>query len=140
MTTHEKTTILKTVTIFSDVPEEDLELLAAICESKDFDAHECVFEENDLGKSLYIIISGSCSISKGGTQLAVLKKLDVFGELAALDPERRSATVTALEPMKTFIIHQHALYEIMSRNTAVSKAVISVLCTRIRKIEKGIVD
>jgi len=64
---------------------------------------DTVIEEGGSGSRIYILLAGSVEISKGGEILASLKGHgDVFGELAALGDELRTATVRSLD--KTFLL------------------------------------
>lgn len=58
---------------------------------------DVIIEEGGSGSRIYILLAGSVEISKGGEALARLSGHgDIFGELAALGDELRSATVRAL--------------------------------------------
>ena len=52
----------------------------------------------------------------------------MFGELAALDPEPRAATVTAVEDCTLLRLGGESLYELMSGNKEVTRGIIQVLC------------
>ena len=66
--------------------------------------------------------------------LVELGPRDIFGEMAALDTEPRSATVTALEPTSLFRLEQEALYELMADRIEVVRGVIRILCSRLRRV------
>jgi CRP-like cAMP-binding protein len=132
MLTIEKVIILKSVSIFSRVPEETLVEVAAVAEEKEFLALAPIFSQGDLGTSLYVIVDGQVKIHQGDQQLAVLGARQVFGELAALDPEPRSASATALEETLVFEIDRDALYELLAEYVEVAQGIIQVLCQRLR--------
>ena len=52
----------------------------------------------------------------------------VFGELAALDPEPRAATVEAVEDCTLLRLDGESLYELMSGNKEVTRGIVQVLC------------
>ena len=71
--------------------------LATIVESEDFSEGEVIIREGDLGTSMYIVASGKVRLFTNDTELGTLGNRAVFGELAALDPEPRAASIEALE-------------------------------------------
>ena len=126
--TIEKALILKSVKIFSSVPEAQLADLATITDSVEFDAGELILRKGDLGNSMYIVATGKVRISDGNKELGLLDSRTVFGELAALDPEPRAANVEALEDCVLLRLDGDALYELMSGNREVTRGIIQVLC------------
>ncbi|ALG68128.1 cyclic nucleotide-binding domain-containing protein [Beggiatoa leptomitoformis] len=130
--TLEKVIILKTVNIFSEIPEEYLVELASSVEQIRVKADEIIFKKGDLGSSMYIIVAGKVRIHDGDKEITMLADREVFGELAALDPEPRSATVTALEDTTLFRVNESMLYELITERTEVARGIIRVLCQRLR--------
>lgn len=130
--TLEKVVILKSVSIFSDTPEELLAEVASILGEVEVGANETIIEKGEIGRSMYIIVDGSVRVHDGDRTIAELGPRDIFGELAALDPEPRSASVTSLAEARLFRLDQHALYELMAEHTEVAYSIIRILCRRLR--------
>ena len=130
--TIEKVLILKSVSIFSQIPEDSLVEVAAVLEEIEVKAGETIFKKGDIGTAMYIIIEGQVRVHDEDRVLDTLKEREVFGELAALDPVPRSATVTATEDTYLFRMYQGSLYELMSEYIDVAQGIIRVLCQRIR--------
>ena len=57
-----------------------------------------------------------------------LSSSTVFGELAALDPEPRAATVEAIENCTLLRLDGQDLYELMASNKEVTRGIVRVLC------------
>lgn len=130
--TVEKVLALKGVDLFSALAEQDLVEVAYIAEEVDADAGDRVIAQGEMGTSLYVIVSGSVRVHRGEYEIVRLGQRDVFGELATLDPEPRSADVTALEDCLFLRIEGTALYDLMAEHPAVTRGVIAVLCERLR--------
>jgi len=79
-----------------------------------------------------IIVDGKVKVHDEDKNFAELAERDVFGELAVLDPEPRSATVTALEDTTLFRLEQEAFYELMAEHIEMAQGVIRSLCRRLR--------
>ncbi len=135
--TIEKVIILKTVDIFSATPEEDLVEVASIVEEVEVKAGEDIIVKDEIGSSMYIIVKGKMRVHEGNREIAILGERNFFGELAALDPEPRSATITAVEDTLLFCLDEGPLYDLMAEHVEVVRGIIRVLCRRMRNmIEK----
>ncbi|HOJ63140.1 MAG TPA: cyclic nucleotide-binding domain-containing protein [Spirochaetota bacterium] len=131
--TIEKILILKQVDIFLQTPPEYLADIATVIEEIEVSSGEKIMNKGDIGTSMYIIVEGKLKVFDGQKELAILKDKDVVGELSALDPEPRSASVIAIEDSILFKIDKNSLYQIISENVEITKGIIKVLCDRIRK-------
>ncbi|MBT4161945.1 MAG: cyclic nucleotide-binding domain-containing protein [Gammaproteobacteria bacterium] len=131
--TIEKVLILKSVPIFSSVPEGQLVDLATIAETVEYDAGEIIMNHGDLGTSMYIVVDGRVRIFEGDKDLAEHGTRAVFGELAALDPEPRAASVQAIEDCTLLRLDGESLYDLMSGNKEVTRGIVQVLCDYTRQ-------
>ena len=133
--TIEKVLILKSCSMFSKIPEDSLAELAAITEEVVTEAGETIFSKGDLGKSMYIIVYGKVKVHDGDKTFAELGNRDIFGEMAILDAEVRSASITAIEETLMFRIDQDPFFELMSEHSIVTRGILQVLCARLRKLQ-----
>jgi CRP-like cAMP-binding protein len=132
----ERVMILKSVSIFSSTPVEYLANVAEFLEEVEVRVGETIIEKGELGRSLYIIVDGRVHMHNGDKHLAILGSREVFGEWAALDPEPRAATATALSDTLLFRLEYDALYELMEADVEVVQGIIHILCKRLRSIAK----
>ena len=130
--TIEKVMALKTTAIFKETPEDLLVDIAAILQELTFSGGSEIVKKSEIGTCMYIIYSGSVLVHDGEVKLAELKEGNFFGELALLDAEPRSASVTALEDSLLLRIDQEAFYEIMADRSEVIREIMKVLCARLR--------
>jgi CRP/FNR family cyclic AMP-dependent transcriptional regulator len=128
----EKVLILKSLSIFSDTPEHILADLAPLMEEEEYEKDTLIFGEGEMGDCMYIIHQGEVKIHKENVTLAVLKEKEVFGELALLDPEPRSARATTISDCILFRIDQEPLYEVIDIRPEVARGFIKILCKRLR--------
>ena len=96
----EKVDVLKTSPLFEMLSQPELEVLAELSKLRRYAPGDIVFEEGDLGDSLYVIVTGQLDVVKrvdpsGERLLATLKDRDFFGEMSLVDKEYRSASVRA---------------------------------------------
>jgi CRP-like cAMP-binding protein len=125
--------ILRSVSIFAETPDDILAEVASLLEEIEVEAGDPVFRKGDLGSAMYVVVEGRVRIHDGDKTLRELEARDIFGEMAALDPEPRSASVTALDSTLLFRLEQEALYELMADRIEVVRGVIRVLCRRLRE-------
>ena len=94
--------LLRMVPYFVELKEEELMELCSRLTAFSFLPGEEIVKEGDEGDSLFIIGMGQVDVSAGGEgqpmYLARLKAGDFFGEVALLQPQPRTATVTAATP------------------------------------------
>jgi len=132
ISTVEKALILKEIELFSRIPGEDLAQIACFAEEVTFEPGDVVFEEGDLGDSLYLILSGEAKVNRGRTVLATVGEKDVFGEMALLDSQPRSAAITALTELVCLRITRADFNSLIAERSAVAEGVIRVLVKRLR--------
>jgi CRP-like cAMP-binding protein/HEAT repeat protein len=133
LSTVEKVLILKTVSMFSQTPDNVLADVADLLEEIDVSENETIFRIGDLGDSMYIIVDGKVRVHTEERLLNYLGESDVFGEMALLDPEPRLASVTAVEPTRLFRLDQSPFYQLMTERPEVATGIIRVLSRHLRK-------
>lgn len=136
--TIEKVLALKKVGLFELIAEEDLIEVAYIAEEVHAAAGERVIAEGELGTSMYAIVEGCVRVHSRGREIARLGPGEVVGELATLDPEPRSAEVTAVEETLLLRIEGAALTNLMSEQASVATSIIAVLCRRLRATDRAV--
>ncbi len=124
--------ILKSVSLFTETPDETLAEVVGLLEEAEVKAGETIFEKGDIGDCLYIIADGRVRVHDGEMTLNYLGWRDVFGEMAVLDPEPRSASVTAAEDTVLLRLDRAPLYEVMAERPEVASGIIRILSRHLR--------
>ncbi len=96
----EKLDVLQKSPLFEMLSQPELELLAELSRPRRYGAGEVIFEEGDLGDSLFVLMNGEVDVlhkdGKGEAKVLVtLQPPEFFGEMSLIDKEFRSATVRA---------------------------------------------
>ena len=128
-----KKNLLQCVDFLRYLPEPTLDLLVKECKEVSLDLEEILFKENDLGETMYIILSGEVSISKENVQLGRKTKGDYFGEMALIESEPRSATVKAVVRTLLIEIRQDHFLTHFLPNSHVLLSFLKNLSQRARK-------
>ncbi|RLA68684.1 MAG: cyclic nucleotide-binding domain-containing protein [Epsilonproteobacteria bacterium] len=132
----EKVIILKSVNLFSKIPESTLLSIATQLREVQYDEGQTIITQGDLGTSMYILVRGTVEVIIDGHVIATQREIDIFGELAALDPEPRSATIKTTQETLVFEISSTLIYNLISEYPSVARGIIKILCNRIRDNNK----
>lgn len=132
MTTIERVIALQRVTLFAGTPGRILAAVARRASEVEVGAGERVIEEGMVDDHLFAVVSGRLRVHQGDATLATLEPGATVGELAALVPEPRSASVTALEPAVLLRIEKAVLDELLVDWPELASSVITSLVSTIR--------
>ena len=130
--TIEKVIILKSINLFSEISENDLLSVSAQVKVLDYEKDTEIIRQGELGTSMYLLVRGKADVIIDGKIVTSLVENDIFGELAALDPEPRSATIKTVENSMVFRINSSVIYNLISEYPNVARGIIKILCERIR--------
>src|SRR5207248_1519155 len=112
----ERVLLLKKISLFADIDDDLLINLAGVMQEQEFKAGEAIIEEGDTGRELFIIVDGRVRAHHGDKTLRVLESNTVVGELAALDPQPRTASITAEEDTRVLKLDHAVLLEELMNN------------------------
>ena len=135
----------KQVSLFADLPDEDIRALMAVARKRTFRAGEVIFHREDVGQVLYVIKEGKvniCLMSPEGQEisLVVLGKGDFFGELAILDGLPRSTDAIALERVECYTLQRSDFHNAIMKNPKIAIQVLEILSRRLRKTDDKVED
>ena len=102
-------------------------------EAKSFAAGQSVFKAGDAGDSMYIVNEGEVEILDGATSLEVVGPGSIFGELALIDDEPRSATAVAKTDCKLVAVDRRRFEFMVTETPFFALAVMKVLADRLRR-------
>jgi CRP/FNR family cyclic AMP-dependent transcriptional regulator len=110
------TNFLKQADIFYQLTPTQLEMVANLCQEREYPLGEIILEEGTNSKELYIIAHGEVDIlvnpavvggpdaPQGRVTIATLRRGQSFGEVALVDEGLRSATVRSAQKGTTLLI------------------------------------
>ena len=137
MMTLEKALLLRKVRIFADTPDHSLVGIAAVMDEIAVSPGEVIIEQGEWGTSLYVITAGTVRVVIGDKVVAEPGPGDVFGELAALDPEPRAATIVAgQEEVLLLRLEREELFDLMTEHIEVAYGIVRFLCDRYRELSR----
>jgi len=125
---------LKQSVLFELADNAVLQKVSEIVILKSISAGENLITKGELGDSMYILCSGKVKVHDGDLILNHLGKGNVFGEMAALDGEVRTASITAIEESDLMQLNRDDLSDLCTKEPEVGKALIHFLCQRGKNI------
>lgn len=133
--TFEKVLFLKTIPLFSGIPESVLSDI--VRKSTDVPAiiGSDIIKEGGILDSLYIIVQGMVRFEKGGKTIKELGKNSFFGVTYAFDPAPIDLTISAIDDTLMFRLKGVEIYDLINEHPDIARALIPVLCKRIRILE-----
>jgi CRP/FNR family transcriptional regulator, cyclic AMP receptor protein len=135
--------LLRSVPLFSDLEGEELERFSRVAVPRAFPASTRVFHEGDHSDACYIVRSGSFRVTREHSDgraitLATLGPGDIFGELAMLDGEVRSASVEALVDGELLALPASEVRALLARHPEITVKLVAALVRRLRTANERI--
>ena len=121
---------LKSVPFFSGMSKGDLAAIARQTDEVDVPAGKVLAREGDFGDEFFMIDAGTAEVSRGGEAIAELGAGDFFGEMALLEEDRRTATVTAKTPMSLIVMTRSSFRSLDRAQPAVHATVAKAIAER----------
>ena len=75
---------------------------------------EILFNQGDEGNKAYMIVAGKLSVEVDKNEVGFMSDGEVFGELALLLDQKRSATVKSVKPTELIEINKEGLELILN--------------------------
>ena len=91
--------------LFEDLDHHDLKIVARWADEVDVPAGTSLVQEGRFPHEFFVIEEGSAAVTHDGDTLAELGPGDFFGEIALLEHQRRTATVTTTSPTRLVVMH-----------------------------------
>jgi len=132
---------LAEIPFFSSLDPQHREAVALHARSRSCQRGEVVVYEGEPGESVFAIRRGTLKVSMSDglgrvTTLGIMGPGEIFGELALLDGQPRSATVTAMTNAKLLTLDREAFYQLLESSPRAGIAVLGVLAQRIRRLSE----
>ena len=130
--------VLARVSLFADLEENYLRRLAEELRPRRYRRGESVFVTGDPGTSLCVVNAGRIKLALTSNEgreviLDVLGPGEVFGELALLDGEPRSADAIAVEPTELLLLQRDEFVRFLRAQPDAAISLLGVLSRRIRR-------
>ena len=132
--------LLAQTRIFGSLDAENLAMCTDAFEEQHFTRGQPLFRRGDPGTHLYLVESGSIRLAipaasgTRGLTFQIATAGDMFGEIAALDGELRTADATAVTDATVHCLERVVFQAIWERRPEFALRVVAFLCGRLRQM------
>ena len=140
-----KIKLMQQTVLFAGLAEESVAELAATAHFLRLETEETLFHKGDPGLQLFIVARGVIRISSTSddgkeTTLNLMHSGQMFGEVAVLDGQYRTANAIAHEPSELLVIERRDLMAYLDRNPEAMRRMLVAVCSHLRWISEALED
>ena len=128
---------LRKVGLFKGMSKRSLVRIDQVSVVRNVLKDDILVAQGERGSDAMVVLGGSAAVTRGHRKLKVLTVGDVFGEMALLDDQPRSATVKALEPMRVIVINGPAFRKLMRDIPGLTDSLLATLSARLREANRA---
>ncbi len=132
-----KVQLLSKVELFAECNSKELGRIAALADEIEVDEGTVLTKEGMPGRECFVVSDGKAKATLRGKRLAAYGPGDVFGEMALLDNEPRSATITADSDMVLFVVDSRSFWGLCEEAPSVTRKIMKSIAQRLRRVEKA---
>ncbi len=131
------------IPLFQGLPQQSIDQLLSGGVQRAYRRGVEIISERDKATSLYIVLSGRLKVYRADPEgkefvLDTLSEGDLFGELALVDDEPRSASVATLEPCKLLMLSESAFHKSLASNPELAMRLIRRLTDKVRRLTNSL--
>lgn len=124
--------LLRLVPLFNGMTNRSFEAIAGLASETAFGLGDVLVRQGEPGDRFLIIVSGTARVDRDGRTLRELGPGDFLGEISLVDGSPRTATVTALGPIRAYSIDRTGFLDLIERIPVFRLEVMNALTERIR--------
>jgi CRP/FNR family transcriptional regulator, cyclic AMP receptor protein len=142
-TASEKRRIFEGHALFGKLPTDALDALLMHARVEHYSAGREIFAKGSPGRSMMAILSGSVRISAPAPTghdivLTLLHAGEVFGEIALIDGQDRTADATAIADCQLLVIDHRDFVPFLERRGDLCILLMKILCQRLRQTDRHV--
>ena len=131
--------------LFAKLAPDVLAHIATYAKMRDVARGKVIFAKGDPGNALFAVCSGAVQVAapSASGKNAVLNLIEhgqIFGEIALLDGEPRTADAVAHSDCKLLVIERRDFLPLMRDYPVIAITLIEILCGRLRRTTEHVED
>jgi CRP/FNR family cyclic AMP-dependent transcriptional regulator len=136
--------VFRRVALFADLDAAQLQMLSRVASVRHFAAGAPILREAEAGDLFFALVRGEVKVfvdSPDGREVVLthLQAGDFFGEMALLEGEARSASVTALSESELVALSREDFFALLARDFALTKKILQTMSARLRRAN-GVIE
>jgi CRP-like cAMP-binding protein len=109
------------------------DILRREADIRSFKQGETIFKDGDLGDCMFVVVEGAVEIQLAGTVVERLDPGGLFGEMALIDGQARSATAVAAADCSLAAINEKRFLRLVEITPRFALQVMQVITERLRR-------
>ena len=127
--------MLASAPLFQSLTERELAEVMELGQEIEYAAGQPITEVGMAAMDFYVILEGEARIDVPGIRTAIIGPGSTFGEMAVLDDEPRSASVTAVSHVVALRIGRAEFVALLDRHGSIARKLLVEVSTRLRRAE-----
>ena len=141
----DKLSLLRNHPLFADLPSTVIEHLGSYMKTRRVAKGATIFAKGDPGTGLMGVLTGQVKVSVASADgrdivLNIFHEGEIFGEIALLDGQPRTADATAMSNCELIVIERRDFVPFLSDHPDVTIKFIEILCARLRRTSEQVQD
>ena len=125
-----KVELVRRIPLFSECSKRELEQIARIANEQDFPAGTSFIKEGEPGLECFVLIEGEVEVTRNGRHVDIRGGSELFGEMALLADEPRTATVTTRTPARALVLVPSDFQDLVHEAPSIALKVLKSLAER----------
>ena len=141
----EKRKIFERHFLFGKLSANEIDALISYARVEHYPAGREIFAKGSPGQSLMAVLRGSVkisSLSDSGKEIVftIFHAGEIFGEIAVLDGDERSADATAMTDCELLVLHRRDLLPVLENRADLCMILLKMLCRKLRLTTEQVED
>jgi CRP/FNR family transcriptional regulator, cyclic AMP receptor protein len=132
----DKLELMRSVPLFSGLSDGELERISSLSDVIDLPKDRVILTQGELGWEMFVLVTGSARVERDGQSLGERGPGEVLGEIALLDGGPRTATVTALSPVRLVGITGWVFRGLLMEHPSIALKTLEAVAGRLRNVSK----
>lgn len=121
---------LRDIPLFEGLPTQELARVAGWLEPIEVPAGWYLLNQGSYPEGFFVVLEGSVTVEREGTDVATIDAGDFFGEIALLEDDRRTATVTSATRVRAAVMNAADFFEMCAEIPRVCERVTAAALER----------
>lgn len=134
--------LAKRVPLFNGLDAEDVAKIFSKGMTMEVEKGNILFYQGTTGNQMYVVLGGRIDLFDGKKHLTSMRTGDLFGEMAVILNEPRSASAVAGETSRVFVLSETVFEKLMTKRAAIRILlnIIGVMARRIRDMNAKLAE
>jgi CRP/FNR family cyclic AMP-dependent transcriptional regulator len=119
------------VPLFARCSRGELARIAKLADEVDLSAGKTLTREGARGREFFVILDGQADVRRNTRLLRPLGPGDFFGEIALVTDSARTATVTAVTPLRALVITDRAFRHLLRSSPDIQGKILQAVADRL---------